>query len=719
MQERAELGIYFKGQPQDLSQSFDKVRKDAKSTQTDMNDLGKSLKTLAASFLTVYTAQKLLASARLGEQFQQASAAFKRYVSDYDAGVAKLRQATRGQVDDLKLLQLANNALGKGLSFDQIILGLKFAEAQATEAGGNLADVFNKVTLALGRAEAGVGRESTALTTYGITATSAVAITDQLRLKTKELEDQIDRGTTSVAQFDAAWENNRIALGRYLKEALGPALRDLTATFAFFQNPNYKSLLDASQFSRSPRIGIPDEDFRKQSSALDKIQKLSADLLFTLSSSTATSEDYANAITLVSAELDNLTSPGKIADAKNLIAVLERLKATLDVKVTTRNQALGPDISEQALLDKAIADSADELDRINRLLEIYRHQRDNAFGDPDIYNKAAAQINVLESLRQNLLDQRAQKESQVAEQAKQQLRDRLENERQFLEAQISLGEKNYEDYRGLLRKQAVENHGFLESDFQAKLSYYQALNKLQDEDDRKSKASITERANGYRNYIKDVLAADSLNYTEKLRLAREAAVYAQQEFEGNKELTREFWEQRVQLESAFTEHFEREAQRRVDLLQSIFGNTFLRIFDDILDGSQKRFEDYLGELGKALLRFLASQALLKFFAVLASGPLAGLFGGAIPTGGVGGTVGGGIGGGGGILSFVPRIDPNQILRGGINAVNAYRDVSPVYNPTIQNSFGLPPVHVELLLDNYGLAARVKQGQKQYNRSSGS
>ena len=150
----------------------------------------------------------------------------------------------------------------------------------------------------------------------------------------------------------------------------------------------------------------------------------------------------------------------------------------------------------------------------------------------------------------------------------------------------------------------------------------------------------------------------------------------------------------AQLEQDFTNIMFEEAQRRVDLLQSIFGNTFLRMFDDILDGSAKRFEDYLGELGKALLRFLASQALLRFFGFLAGGPLAGLFGGGIP---------GPLNSGSGNFDFgiasLPRLDPNQILRGGIGAVNAYRSVSPSFSPNINPQVTVLPAPVNVIKES--------------------
>lgn len=657
--ERAELVVFFKGQSDPLKKGFKDVKNEAQNLQTSIEGLGSTLKGLAGVYISVQAAQRALQLAKLGEDLEAVQNGFNNIVGNGPQNLARARAAVKGTIDDLRLMRLASEGVQAGLDFSQVLQILEFAEYRAGQFGDSFDSVFNKITQNLSLMQRGLAVSDRSFNQLQLSGKNT---TDVLQSMADQMSRAAESGSmagNSMARFEANVKNLQLEAGKFLKTVLSPLVELLNiaaTTLANRANPLAASALQIQQATGQPlTFNLKDND-------REALAKFFAGF-----------------------------------DDEKLQAIFAGLRLQTQVLASSQRQAL-ENLRDQIDLEIAVAQERGQSEQDYIVL----------------LNERKAVRDQLAALN----EQDAEKAKAEADQVSAATREKLDQERQLLEAKIANGQATYEDFRNLLDKQFADNQQFIDNDIAAFIAYINARARLRSEDARKRDADEAEIYNTTRRFVDYTLADSARSKTQ--RIADAYTIWQETLKLENLSvgLRRQILAEMGLLERDFSSIVDEEAQRRVDFLQSIFGNTFLQIFDDILDGSQKRFEEYLGELGKALLRFLASQALLKLFAILAGGPFAGLFGGG-PTGGRGGTVGGGIRGGGGILSLFHRIDPNQILRGGINAVNAYRDVSPVYNPTIQNSFGLPPVHVELLLDNYGLAARVKQGQKQYNRSAGS
>lgn len=617
--------------------------------------LGRSVGQLVAVFLSLQTAQQLLQSAKLGEDFLNARREFSRFVSDYEAGSQRLQQASRGTLSEIRTLQLANEAFRQGLDFSTVELAFQFAEQQADRTGDKIESVFEQVSRALAKTEAGVGRNNSILVRYGITGTNTVEILEQMN---KQLEDQtgaLDDNSDAVARFEAQWANAAANIGVAVRTGLLPALTAIS---------------DASQLltegTLANRIALISDRF--------------AELRRRTGLDTGTSSNTLSA----QAILSNLTQSAlrgnfTIQQAQLALAELQQL---------------------QSEAPKQLAGAYEEV--ISRVEDLIRKQQAVTTNTPFGPDERDAALN------QELLDQqaaereRANREAQTAAtEAANRRREALQQAREEAKLNIQLGNATYSDLKALLDQQAADNEKFFASDKAAYLAWLSDRSVVYQQDKQNAADAQAAIYNLYRKTTQEILDSDYLTMEEKFQMSREAIDFALQNEQIDLEQRRILSQEKQQIEQDYTNFILQEYNQQIQLYNNLFGQPALQMIDQFFSGAEVRFEDFLKNIVRNLAQYYGQMALFSLFGAILGNPFAGSA--------VGGLVGGGLRGGGGILSLPNIPDLTQLPQAPIN--NITRNFFP--QP------GNPQVSVQILATPEQLYAVTRTGQQQYNRSSGS
>lgn len=168
-----------------------------------------------------------------------------------------LKEATKGTVSELKLMQAAINAKNFNVPLTKLATFFEFATRRAQETGQSVDFLVESIIN-------GIGRKSILiLDNLGI---SAAAVQEEMKLTgdfgaaaaniiERELgksAEVVEDAKVQAEQLDAAWENFKVTLGRVFNEAtsnLNPALKELTENVtnflnALFGNPEAQALID-------------------------------------------------------------------------------------------------------------------------------------------------------------------------------------------------------------------------------------------------------------------------------------------------------------------------------------------------------------------------------------------------------------------------------------------------------------------------------------------
>jgi hypothetical protein len=217
-----------------LAGKVNKVDQATKKTEQDFKDMSSSmvssLSKVGAAIGVAFGARELIAfgaeTVKLAAQAEGVERAFKRIGGgQYLQG---LRDATRGTVTDLVLMQNAVKASNFKIPLENLASLFKFAQARARETGESVDYLVDSIILGIGR------KSPLILDNLGI---SAVALRDKLKgvgtetasvgdiaqavgdIATEEMAkmgDQADTTADKIAQIGVAFDNFKVSLGKEL-----------------------------------------------------------------------------------------------------------------------------------------------------------------------------------------------------------------------------------------------------------------------------------------------------------------------------------------------------------------------------------------------------------------------------------------------------------------------------------------------------------------------
>lgn len=234
---RKSVEDYGKASSQAAKASSDALKKtssDINSLAKDFNGLYTSVKAVVAAGLVREFVDMSISAARLSGQIQGVKTAFDRLPAATQV-LQDLRDATKGTVTDLELMQKALLAQNFGISLKALPQLLEFAAVRAQQTGQNVDYLVNSIVN-------GIGRKS--LLILDNLQLSATAIKDELggvslqmasvgqvseavgRLAEKELNKMGGLAVTSatrVDQLSVSWDRLKVAISKALTQ---PALLD-------------------------------------------------------------------------------------------------------------------------------------------------------------------------------------------------------------------------------------------------------------------------------------------------------------------------------------------------------------------------------------------------------------------------------------------------------------------------------------------------------------
>jgi len=652
--------IKFTADNADLLSKMKQAEQQFGSVDNRVAGLSSSVNSLVRTVGTYLTVQTALNLAKLGESFENARVVFGKYVEDVEAGSARLRQASKNQLDDLKLLQLANEAFRKGLSFSQVELGLQWAELQADQARDTIEGAFTKVTRALSRTEAGVGRTAGVLNDLGFTATTVSGIMAEMSKAVTTLSDNLDDSSDAVAQFETRWTNASIKIGQSVRQFILPALETMSRLLSEEEAKSEGSILNNLSASLDGLFqGMSVDDPKK----IDNILNMISELREKIPRGAAELQDFENLFLMIN---EAAADP----NLNNYTEDLRKAAETVEAMIALRTKPI----------------------------ENKNTRNFDPFLNPE---EIAAQTEA-----QAKANKEAEAAAAAALQAK---RDKLFQEREIVKAQISLGQATYADLKTILDRQKTDNEAFLESDFQAKISWMQDSALIYQQDKANAAEAQAAIYNMYRGTTEEILQNEYLTQEEKFQMARQTIDFAIQ----NEKLTLDqilvLSQQKRAIESEYTQFLMAEYQKQLELYTTIFGNPALQLIDDFFTSGELRFEEFIKNILRTAARYAAQALILRLFTSL------------IPFGGVaGGAVGGGFLGGGGILGGQSS-GPN--LTGGLpdlSGLNYRGGFAPATSPAASsqnNQSSGTLVNVQILATPEQLAALVHTGNQQRDRSN--
>lgn len=647
--------IKFTAENADLLNKMRQAEQQFGSVDNRVTGLTSSINSLVRVVGTYLTVQEALRLSRLAESFENARTVFGKYVEEVEIGTAKLRQATRGQVDDLKLLQLANEAFRKGLSFSEVETAFKFAELQADQARDTIEAAFNNVTTAMSRTEAATGRAAGQLVRYGINASDTVHILALMNKQLVEQGDNLDESSDAVAQFETRWTNATIKISTNIRQYLLP-------TFEAIGNA-----LDKMSDTEVRGIGV----------ALYNLQK-------------------------------NGYGFTKNTLGKSIIDDLEALEIKAGRgAATTEDFTAIVDKLNQALTDPATSKYAEGITVATDVLSRFIKQRTSAIENKNVKNFDPF-LTPEEIAAQDEARERAAKDAQAAaDKALQIKRDTLFQEREIAKAEIALGRQTYADLKTILDRQEAENQDFLNSDFQAKIAWMQDSALVYQQDRANSEKAEAEKYNTYQRYTQGVLESDKLSQEQRFQMAREAIQWQLDHENFDIERRRQLVQQKQAIEAEYTQYLVSAYQQQLDLYMNIFGQPALQLIDDFFSSGELRFEEFLKNILRMAARYAAQALLLRLFTSFI--PLPGIPGadGGLPSDLLPGAS---------IPRSGPNLIGGLPDLSGLNHRGGFGSFTPANTPPANYNLPTPQVTVQILATPEQMAALVHTGNLARNKT---
>jgi hypothetical protein len=363
-------------------------KKSAKDIESNFNKTSSSLisqfSKVGAALGIAFSTAEIIAFGKeavtLAAQMEGVERAFKRVGGANSGNLLKgLRDATRGTVSDLQLMQKAVQASNFKIPLENLASLFKFAQARARETGESVEYLTNSIVLGIGR------KSPLILDNLGISAVElrerlkgvgieaanvgdiAAIIGDIAEEELAKMGDQADTAADKIDALKVKWENLRVEVGK--------GLLDLAGQLGILENNTpYEVLITqsidyANQTSRASKQII--DEYEREQRAIEEISNTREGAL--------KAEEFANSERLRRLEqLNNLESEystlssneTRKAEQLKLFFAKERLDASVGLRVFERTAA-------QEAIDEINGDIAKRVTRqgvieeqINALREI-------------------------------------------------------------------------------------------------------------------------------------------------------------------------------------------------------------------------------------------------------------------------------------------------------------------------------------------------------------
>lgn len=202
--------------------------KDVEAKFTRLNGAGtrflSTLKTIGGALGIAFGLQQIVAFGRelldIAKKSDGVTKAFGRLEGDSTKNLQGLRDAVKGTVSDLQLMQLAIRAKNFQIPLDVLNKGLVFARQRATETGQSIDYLVNSLV-------DGIGRKSTlVIDNLGISASQlqeefrktgdfAQAVGNIIDRSMSTAGDSVDDFGTRVNRLETYWENAKLGMARF------------------------------------------------------------------------------------------------------------------------------------------------------------------------------------------------------------------------------------------------------------------------------------------------------------------------------------------------------------------------------------------------------------------------------------------------------------------------------------------------------------------------
>lgn len=252
-------------------------------------EAAQNTKDLASQFGQVYTAAKLLITAgivrevinislemaRLSGNVEGVSRAFENQIPGAESLLLRLREATRGTVTDLELMQRALQAQNFGIDVQRLPELLEFAAIRAQQTGQSVDYLVNSIVM-------GIGRKSLLiLDNLGISATRLKAefngaslaaqtvgrvtegVANIAQVEMQKMGGYVETSATSVDQLTTSWHELRVEVSKFFTEGAGGGVVNTLKSYV----DSFKALVEA--FNRG--ISVSEVFAEKQREAVAQI----------------------------------------------------------------------------------------------------------------------------------------------------------------------------------------------------------------------------------------------------------------------------------------------------------------------------------------------------------------------------------------------------------------------------------------------------------------
>ena len=228
-----------------------------KETGNEMSGLGGMAKKLGSFLVAAFAVDRIISFTKeivtLAAQSEGVERAFARIGSPQI--LQGLREATRGTVSDLQLMQNAVKASNFKIPLESLASLFKFAQARARETGESVDYLVDSIILGIGRKSPlildNLGISAVELRTrlkgVGVEAANvgdiAAIIGDIATEELAKMGDQADTTADKIAQFTIKFENLKVVLGKIIAE-------DSAGVLNFFGNLAQAISDDISELDR-------------------------------------------------------------------------------------------------------------------------------------------------------------------------------------------------------------------------------------------------------------------------------------------------------------------------------------------------------------------------------------------------------------------------------------------------------------------------------------
>lgn len=358
-----------------MDRGFDKTTGKVKKTDREVGGLNKTFNTLATRVAAAFAVERIVAFGReavkLAETAQGVEAAFNNIAG---ANLNKLREATRGTVSNLQLMQNAVQAQNLGLPIEELGNLFAFATQRARETGESVDFLTNSIVTGIGRKSPlildNLGISAVALKeALGGVSTEAASVADVTaavsRIIEGEMANAVDSGVSGSQRLSASLENLTVVIGQRLipavdegSSSLAQLADDLTLALdendlTFMQrfalifqdlNPALDQVASATKIAANAQSDL-DEEIRSTIDAIETYEERQKRLKETTSQSTPIIKTLKDELKSLNDELENATSQSEINSIlERQIELQARINAIINQRTNIQDDSIDPEL---------------------------------------------------------------------------------------------------------------------------------------------------------------------------------------------------------------------------------------------------------------------------------------------------------------------------------------------------------------------------------------